>query len=82
MRNYHNSLEQDQKWYGQSHSEFYENCISQIYNKDFQPAAEAMDEGQKFLRNLQSRAEELEIHEHTHLVFSKKTSMVFSNLAE
>lgn len=62
MRNYHNSLEQDQKWYGQSHGEFHENCISQIYNKNFQPAAEAMDEGQKFLRNLQSRAEELGIH--------------------
>ena len=61
MRSYHNSLEQDQKWYGQSHSEFYENTISTIYNKNFQPAAEAMDEGQQFLRQLQSRAEELGI---------------------
>ena len=61
MRGFHNSLEQDQKWYGQSHSEFYENCISPIYNKHFQPTAEALDEGQKFLRNLQNRAEELGI---------------------
>lgn len=61
MRNFHNSLEQDQKWYGLSHGEFYENCISPIYSKHFQPTAEALDEGQKFLRNLQNRAEELGI---------------------
>jgi hypothetical protein len=61
MRNFHNSLENDQKWYGQSHSDFFENCIEPIYNKYFQPSAEALDEGQTFLRTLQSKAEELGI---------------------
>jgi molecular chaperone GrpE (heat shock protein) len=60
MRNYHNSLEQDQRWYGQSHTEFYED-ISTIYDKYFQPAAEAYDEAQNVLRKLQVRAEEIGI---------------------
>lgn len=61
MRNYHNSLEQDQKWYGQSHSEFWENYIGPIYDKHFQPTAETLMEGRDFLVKLQSRAEELGI---------------------
>lgn len=61
MEHYHRSLEQDQKWFGKSHEEFYENFTKPIYDKHMQPVAEAMDEGKVFLRNLQSRAEELGI---------------------
>lgn len=61
MRQYHEGLQQDQRWYGQSHEEFKEKFIDEIYNKHLQPVAEAFDEGQKFLRQLQSRAEELGI---------------------
>lgn len=61
MRNFHNSLEQDQRWYGHSHTEFYEDNIGEIYDKFFQPAAEAYDEAQEALRKLQVRAEEIGI---------------------
>ena len=61
MRNYHNMLEQDQQWYGKSHSEFWENYIGPIYGKHFQPTAEMLMEGRDFLVKLQSRAEELGI---------------------
>ena len=62
MRNYHDSLEADQKWYGQSHQEFKENHIMHIYTKFFQPAAEFIDEeSRRQLRNLKVKAEELGI---------------------
>jgi hypothetical protein len=61
IRLYHEGLQQDQKWYGQSHEEFKEQFADIFYNKFFQPAAELMDEAQKYLRNLQNRAEELGI---------------------
>ena len=61
MRIYHESLEHDQRWYGQSHSEFWENHIGSIYNKHLQPVAETLMEGRDALVKLQSRAEELGI---------------------
>lgn len=61
MRAYHDSLEQDQRWAGQSHKEFYEEVLKPIYDKWFQPAAQAMDEGQQSLTKLQQKAEELGI---------------------
>jgi len=59
MNHYHNSLEQDQRWYGQSHSEFYEDHISMIYDKFMQPAAFEFDEAKKILRQLEVRASEI-----------------------
>ena len=60
MRHYHSSLESDQRWYGQSHQEFYESHIEHIYWKFFQPAAEFIDEESRpQLKQLRVKAEEL-----------------------
>lgn len=61
IRLYHDGLQQDQRWYGQSHEEFKEKYVDPIYNKYLQQAAELLDEGQNYLRTLQIRAEELGI---------------------
>ena len=60
IRIYHQSLEVDQKWYGRSHDEFYEEHIKLIYEKFLQPAAQFIDEESLGkLRDLQVKAEEL-----------------------
>jgi hypothetical protein len=61
MESYHQSLEQDQKWIGISHEDFYESFTKPIYDKYMQPIAEQIDEAKKTLRTLQSKAEELGI---------------------
>lgn len=61
MEHYHRSLEQDQKWYGRSHEEFYENFTKPIYDAYIQPMAETIEEAKTFLRNLQNKAEELDV---------------------
>lgn len=62
MINYHATLATEQRWYGQSHDEFYENNIIEIYNRYFQAAAAFLDEEcVSALTNLKKRAEELGI---------------------
>jgi len=61
IRIYHDSLEQDKRWYGHSHVQFWETHIGSIYNQHFQPVAEKLDVAQRDLHQLQSKAEELGI---------------------
>lgn len=61
IRQYHEALEQDQRWYGQSHEEFKEKFIDPFYNKYMQPLAQEMTDAMDFLTKLQSKAEELGI---------------------
>lgn len=59
MSDYHASLEQDQKWYGQSHNDFDEDFIKKLCNGNLQQAFAAMEDGQKSISRLKDRAEEL-----------------------
>lgn len=59
IRLYHESLEQDERWYGQSHGEFKEKFIDTFYDKYMQPLAQEMMDAKEFLQRLQVRAEEI-----------------------
>ena len=59
IRHYHESLRQDDRWYGRSHDEFKEKFVDAFYDKFMQPLAEEMEEARKFLERLKVKAEEI-----------------------
>ena len=61
IRLFHEALQQDQRWYGQSHEEFKEKFVDPVYNQHLQPAAQLLTDAIDYLTKLQVKAEELGI---------------------